>query len=116
MALDKKILSIDSDDDNDEYKAFSEYLEEDTKRKKNQTANEIEELGKRCLSEIERKNENQKLKANKLIRYILKHCNGKYDKDELNGYSFKDVQNIYDEIKIENRPVIVKIFHFLFNL
>ena len=35
MTIDKNILSIDSEDDNKNYKAFSEYLEEDTTRKKN---------------------------------------------------------------------------------
>ena len=35
MTFDKKILSIDSEDDDKDYKAFSEYLEDDTRRKKN---------------------------------------------------------------------------------
>jgi len=72
MSLDKNILSIDSDDDNDNYEAFSEYLNEDTNRKKNHTALEIEQSGDLLLKEVERKNKNKKLKASKLIPYILK--------------------------------------------
>ena len=116
MAIDKNILSIDFDDDNENYVAFSEYLEDDTKRKKKKTAHEIEEMGNQFLKEIDKKNKNKSLKSNKLIPYILKHCDEKYSKDELKSYSFEDVQNIYKEIKIEKRPVIIKIFHFLFNI
>ncbi len=116
MSLDKNILSIDSDDDNDNYEAFSEYLNEDTNRKKNHTALEIEQSGDLLLKEVERKNKNKKLKASKLIPYILKNCDGKYDEDELNSYSFEDIQDIYNETKIRKRPAIVKFFHFIFNL
>ena len=116
MSPDKNILSIDSDDDNENYQAFSEYLDEDTKRKKNRTANEFEEIGNHLLKEIERKNKEKKRRATKLIPYILKHCDGKYDKEELESYSYEDVQDIYNEIKIRKRPAIIKFFHFIFNL
>jgi hypothetical protein len=116
MLLDKNILSINSDDDNENYEAFSEYLENDTKRKKNKTVSEIEEMGEIFLKEIDRKNKNNTIKSNKLIPYILKYCDGKYDEEELKSYSFKDVKDIYCEIKIRRKPVIIKFFHFLFNL
>jgi len=116
MSPDKNILSIDSDDDDLTYNAFSEYLEEDTKRKKDKTASEIEQMGTQLLGEIDRKNKQKKLKADKLIPYILNHCDGKYDKEELLSYSFEDVQQIYNELKVENRPAIIKFFHFIFNL
>jgi hypothetical protein len=116
MSPDKSILSIDSDDDNSDYDAFNQYLDEDTKRKKKRTALEFEETGTHLLKEIDRKNKQKKLIASKLIPYILKYCNGKYDEDELNSYSFEDVQDIYKEIKIQRRPAIVKFFHFVFNL
>lgn len=116
MSPDKNILSIDSDDDNENYEAFSEYLIEDTKRKKTRDANEIEKIGESLLKEIERKNKHKRIKANKLIPYILKNCDGKYGEEELNSYSFEDVQEIYNEIKIRKRPFIIKFFHFIFNL
>jgi hypothetical protein len=116
MNEDKDILSIDSDDDNENYNAFFEYLEDDTQRKKRKTANEIDELGEQFLLEVERKKKNKILKSKKLIPYILKHSGEKYSENELLEYSFEDVQNIYNEIRVEKRPVIVKFLHFIFNI
>ena len=116
MAIDKSILSIDSDDDNKDYKAFSEYLEDDTRRKKNLTAREIQEVADNLVKEIERKKRNQALKSQKLIPYILKHCDEKYTEEELIGYSYNDVQDIYNELKIEKQSFVSKFFHFIFNL
>ncbi len=116
MPVDKKILSIDSDDTNEGYEEFSQFLDEDTQRKKNYAAKEITQMGDIFVKEISRKNKSKKLKAKKLISYIIKKCDGKYDEEELNSYSFEDVQNIYNEIKIEKRPAIIKFFHFVFNL
>lgn len=114
MAIDNNLLSIDSDDDNKDYEAFNQYLEEDTKRKMIKTVSEIEQMGDKYLKEIERKKKNKELLKNKLIPYILKHSI--YEEDELNSYSFEDVQKIYNEIKAQNRPAIVKFFHFIFNI
>jgi hypothetical protein len=116
MAFDKKILSIDSEDDNKDYEAFSEYLKEDTKRKKKLTFKEINNIAENLLQEIERKKRNQALKSQKLISYILRHCDEKYNKEELMGYSYNDVQDIYNELKIEKQSFISKFFHFIFNL
>lgn len=114
--IDKKILlSIDSDDDDKDYEAFSEFLEDDTKRKKNQTVIEINEIAESLLKEIDRKNKNKTIKSNKLISYILKHCNGKYEEEVLKSYSFEDVRDIYNEIKTQRRSTISKFFHFIFN-
>ncbi len=117
MALDKKILSIDSEDDNKDYGVFNEYLEEDTRRKKNKTASFIEEVGEQCLTEIgSKKKRKLQIAYIDYIPYILEYCDGKYTEDELKSYSFEDIQNIYKEIKAERRPAIVKFFHFLFDL
>ena len=116
MAFDKKILSIDSEDDNKDYEAFSEYLKEDTNRKKNLTSKEINDIAENLLQEIERKKRNQTLKSQKLIPYILRHCDEKYTKEELLSYTYNDVQDIYNELKIEKQSFISKIFHFIFNL
>ena len=116
MAFDKKILSIDSEDDDKDYKAFSEYLEDDTRRKKNLNAREIQEIADNLVEEIERKKRNQALKKQKLIPYILRYCDEKYSKEELMGYSYNDVQDIYNELKIKKQSFISKFFHFIFNL
>ena len=117
MAVNKTILSIDSDDDDKNYKAFSEYLEDDTKRKKNLTAREIQEIADILVIEIERKKRNQALKSQKLIPYILRHCDGKYTKEELMSYNYNDVQDIYNEIKSEKQSSPIKnFFRFIFNI
>ena len=116
MTVDKNILSIDSEDDNKDYEAFSEYLKEDTTRKKNLTSKEINEVAENLLQEIERKKRNQTLKSQKLIPYILKHCDKKYTKEELTGYSYNDVQDIYNEIKSMKQSSIKKFLSFIFNI
>lgn len=116
MSDHKKILSIDFDDSNDGYDEFSKYLNDDTHRKKEKTAIQIEELGELCIGEIERKNKQKTEKSKKLIPYILKKCNGKYTEEELLSYSHEDVKDIYNEVKEENKPTIVKFFQFLFNM
>jgi hypothetical protein len=117
MAFDKKILSIDSDDDNKDYDVFNEFLEDDTRRKKNKTASFIEEIGEQCLTEMgSKKKRKLQIAYIDYIPYIIKYCNDRYSEDELKSYSFEDIQGIYKEIKAERRPAIVKFFHFLFNL
>ena len=116
MALNKSIISIDSDDDGKDYKVFSEYLEDDTKRKKNLTAREIQGIADSLVKEIERKKRNQAIKSQKLIPYILRHCDEKYTSKELLGYTYNDLQDIYNELKVEKQSLISKIFRFIFNL
>ena len=114
MPIDDKILSINHDDDNKDYNLFNKYLEDDTNRKKSSVAMEIEQIGDQLLNEIENKRRKKKNKIEKLILYIIKNSN--YCVDELNSYSFDDVQKIYNEIKKEKKPIILKIFHFIFNV
>jgi hypothetical protein len=115
MTIDKKILSVDFDDDDKNYEIFSEFLEDDTQRKKNLTAVQINETAESLLREIERKNLLRGKKKTKLIRYIKKNSHYIYSKEELNSYSFEDVMNIYNETKREKRSLITKIFQFIFN-
>ncbi len=110
-----EILSIDHDDDNLNYDAFSLYLDDDTKRKKNKVIFEINNDGKQLLDEIDRKNKKRELNKIKLIPYILKHSNKMYNIDELKRYDLTDVQCIYDEIKTNRKSQIIKFFKFLFN-
>lgn len=116
MLLDDNIISIDSDDDNQNYNAFNEYLTQDTERKKNSIALNFEEMGGIYLNEIDKKRKNNEIKKKKLIPYIIKNSYNQYDIDELNSYSFDDVKKIYDELKKENRSFIIKFFQFIFNL
>jgi hypothetical protein len=113
MALNNN--NISSIDDNDEdYKSFSAYLEEDTNRKKNKFVAVIEESGNQFLKEIEIKNKRKDLKKKISISYIIE--NSSYDIDELITYSLEDVQKIYNEIREKRKPLIIKILHFIFNV
>ena len=115
MAIDKNILSVDSDDDIS-YLALDEFLKNDTIIKKKKSITEIHELGERLIEEIELKNKKKSIKIDKLIPYIIKNSDDKYTLTELKSYSFKDVQDIYNEIKKQKQSLIVKIFHFIFNI
>lgn len=117
MDIDKNILSIDSDDDDKDYLAFSEFLENDTQRKKKLAAKEITQIANDLVEEIERKKRNQKLKIKKLIPFILKNCDQKYTEEELINYSYNDVQDIYNELKEQKQQSSLnKFFRFIFNL
>lgn len=104
------------DDELVDYVSLTKHLKEDTDRKKKQLSQEFDEMGGRYLQEIERKNNEKELKRAKLIPYILKYRSNLYEKDELMSYSFEDVQDIYNVLKKEKKPAILKFFHFIFNI
>jgi len=114
--MDNKEDILPLDDELMDYLSLSKHLKDDTERKKKQTFLEFEENGDKYLNEIEKKKKTKELKQIKLIPYILKHNSDKYTYDELMSYSFEDIQDIYNGIKKERRSVIIKIFHFLFNI
>jgi RNA:NAD 2'-phosphotransferase (TPT1/KptA family) len=114
MALDKKILSVDADDDDGvDIKSFTLFVQENTNRNKNSIANQFTELGEDLLGEIEEKKQRKETEKQKLIPYILRH-DKKYSQRQLNSYSFEDVKEIRDELK--NKNIFRRIFHFIFNL
>ena len=115
MSDKENILSIDFDDDDKDYLAFSELTEEDTRRKKNKMAKEIELMGETLTTEIEKKKVKDELKKESLIRYILKRDKS-YTREELQKYDYESVRDIYHETKEKNQPFLKKLFRFLFNL
>lgn len=114
MIDEKDILPFD--DELIDYLSLNKHLKEDTERKKKQTYLEFDEMGGRYIKEIEKKKIDKELKQVKLITYILKYHADKFDEEELMSYSFEDVNDIYNEIKKQNKSAIVKFFHFLFNV
>lgn len=117
MTIDKDFFDIEPDeDDGMSVLSLNKHLEQNTELKKNITLFEIEEMGEKYLKEIEKKKKNKSFKSKKLIPYILRYCDDKYDEEELQSYSYEDIQDIYEEIKIKRRPAIIKFFHFIFNL
>jgi hypothetical protein len=114
MALDKKILSIDADDDDVDIKTFSKFIRDYTERDKNKTANEFQEIGEDLLLEIEEKNKRKNRLKIKHINYIRRHSDDNTLR-QLDSYSYKDVLNIYNEIR-NRRNFLNKAFRFIFNL
>lgn len=104
------------EDNNMSVLAYNKYLDDNTERNKNKIASEFEEMGGQFMKEIDRKKKNNNLKSDKQIPYILKHRGDIYDEKEIKSYSFEDIQDIYNEIKKEKRPIIIKFFHFIFNI
>jgi hypothetical protein len=116
MALDKKILSIDADDEDIDIKSFTKFSEETTKRDKNFVANQFIELGEDLLAEVEEKKQRKEIRKDKLIRYIIKHDKDKiYGEKRLKSYSFEDVLNIHNEFKTRG-TFLQRLFRFIFNL
>ena len=99
-----------------DYDALRKYLNDDSQRKKKQLSNEFEEIGEQFLIEIDRKRKLKNSKQHKLIPYILKYGKNKFNQEELLSYSYEDVKNIYDELKKENKSLIVKFIQFIFNI
>lgn len=116
MSLDEKILSIESDDDNENYLQFDEFLTNDTNRKKNSFAKDIDLMGTQYLKEIDRNRNRQNIRKVKLIPYILKHSGNYYTEEELLSYSLNDIRIIYNDLKKENASTLSKFFKFLFNI
>lgn len=94
--------------------SLNKHLIEDTERKKNAFASDLETHGDKYLKEIEVKVKAKNKQKEKLVPYILKHKT--FDEDELMSYSLEDIQYMYDEIKKENKPIFFKFINFLFGL
>lgn len=117
MAINREEFKIEpEEDDGMSAIALTQHLEDDTKRKQNALKSEFEEMGEQYLKEIDRKKKTKSLKTAKLIPYILKHCDNKFDEEELLSYSHDDVEDIYNDIKVLRRPGIIKFIRFVFNL
>lgn len=109
----KSILSIDYDDDQKGYDDFNQFLNKHTERQKRKTASEIIEMGEQFLSEIDHKRKVKEEEKKPLVNYIVKKSN-KYSERYLLDLDFRDVKNIYDELKYKNRSFFRKFLESLF--
>ena len=107
----KDILSIDFEDDQNDYDQFSKFLDEHTARQKNKAASEIEEMGDLLLSEIDHKKSKEDVSKKKLIKYITKKSD-LYSAEFLMGFDYSDLQDMYDELKEKNRSIFKKLMEF----
>jgi len=103
------------EDNNISVLTYSKYLEDDAERSKKKIASEFEEMGGQFIKEIDKKKKKKKLIQIKLIPYILKHAGDVYEEDELQSYTLEDVEDVYNELRKQRRPVIVKFIYFLFD-
>jgi hypothetical protein len=117
MSVNKKIFSIDSDDDDDvPYEAFIMHLHEDTQRKLKKATVDISKSGDDYLREIEQKKvRNNVLKA-KYVKYIMKHNKGIYNAEILMSYELSDVFYMYNELRESRKSRLKNFFQFLFNI
>lgn len=113
--INDKVLSIDYDDDDENYKGFFEYIVDDTHRKQKKIAKEVDSMGDFFLEEIEKKNKKRGDKKMVYVKYIVRHDDA-YDINELMSYSIHDVIEIYNETKENRHSFFKKIFKFLFNV
>lgn len=111
--LNKDVLSIGYDDDQESYDEFDKFLIEHTERQKNKAASEIFEMGEQFLSEIDHKKKIKEEEKRPLVKYIIKKSN-KYSERYLLDLDFNDVKDIYDELKYENRSLLKRVMEFLF--
>ena len=105
----KDWLSIDTDDDDNNYGAFTKFLTNDTSRKSKIVSDQITAFGEVMLNEIDEKKKIQNEKKDVLIKYIIKKSK-KYSPKTLREYELNDVKDIYDEIKYENKSFFKKLF------
>lgn len=110
----KNILSIDCEDTQGDYNDFYNYLKNDTNRKKNKQAQDIIEMGNYLISEIEHKKNMKNIEKEPLIKYITSKTN-KYSWEYLKELDFNNVNDIYHEIKYQNKSFMRKLIDFLFS-
>lgn len=111
--MDDKIIPDFHEDEGVDLDTLNSHINDDIYRKKNVMASEIMDKGQEYIDEIDRKNKKRNLIKKKYIPYVLKHCD-EYTEKELYEYSYKDVIEIYNEVKVENRPLFLKIIHYIF--
>lgn len=108
----KNMLSIEHDDDDENLEGFEKFLDENTYRKKHKQAEIISELGDDLISEIEEKKRRKLKELEPQIKYILKKSN-KYTRKYLEELDYRDIPEIYNEIKEENKSFLKKFIDFL---
>lgn len=103
-------LSVEDDNNLSDYNKF---LENNTNRVKNIQLNQITELGDILLSEIEEKKTKKSREIVPKINYILDKSK-RYSRQYLLDLDFNDVNDIYNEIKFNNRSVWVRFLELFF--
>ena len=77
-------------------------------------AKQLEQEGESLLKEMEKKKKKRNSKKDDMILYIIKKTKDEYDVDELREYDYRDILDIYNDVKYQNRPWWIKMFEFFF--
>lgn len=103
----------DLEESNIDYELFDKLVKDDILKDQLYFAKQLEQEGESLLKEMELKRKKYNEKKISLISYIMKK-NDEYSFDELIQYDYRDILDIYNDIKYQNRPWWVKLFEFLF--
>ena len=96
-----------------DFESTSKNIQNDLLKSQEYFAKQIQEEGEELLKQIEKKRKKHTNKKDDLISYILKKTN-LYDEDELYHYDYRDVVDIYNDVKYQYRPWWVKFFEMFF--
>lgn len=108
-----ELSSYVKDDEDIKYESFKKHIEDDTERKKSTTASLIFEQGDELLNEIKEKKNEYEIEKGILIDYIIKKSKKViYKRSSLLKYDIRDVREIYDLVKFENRGFFIKLLEF----
>ena len=92
-----------------DFEKTSKNIQDELLKSQEYFAKQIQTDGEEFLREIEKKRKTQNNKKNKLIIYILKKSDD-YDVDELYHYDYRDIIDIYNDVKYQHRPWWIKFF------
>jgi hypothetical protein len=111
----ENIISIETLDDDKDYKGFDNLMKDHTNRIKDSTAARIFEKGESLLDEIDLKKDEQEKQKDIWIKYIIKKSKKKiYFPITLKTYDYRDVRDIYLDVKDENKFFLIKLFDQIF--
>lgn len=108
----KNPLSIDYDDDDDDYDKLKEFIETHTENQKNSLIVEMSSNYDVFIDEIEKRKDIANKKKKPYIKYILRKSK-EYNKEQLMNFELSDVIGIYNELKLNKINRIKEIIKFL---
>lgn len=114
MTTNNNKISIDYDDNDDDFIGFIQLIETHTERQKNSFLSEIDRFGDVFIDELERKKKRELELKKEIIPIILKKEPNKYDYNVLLSYSYNDVRDIYNDVKAKRGNIFVRLFKFIF--
>lgn len=107
----KNPLSIDFDDDNEDYNKLKDFIINHTENQKSYLISELLSKYDDLTAEVEERKKISDRKKKPYVRYILRHSK-EYKKNQLMCFELSDVINIYNELKLNKTNKIKEIIKF----